>query len=129
MAIPSYAVSDGLVRLLYARFDIDEYILYMSTKKWSDMICENCLIDCKEKDFLMGNKTCYRCVYNKKKEKTKISKKNKHCCRICQNEIINSEQNTRKVFCSQNCYLIGQRDMCRHHWTRILRKEVPLYLE
>jgi len=128
MAIPSYAIDNGLVCLLYAQFDIDEYILYMSTKKWSDMICEECLIDCKEKDFLMGNKCCYRCVYNKKKGKEKRKKTPISYCRICHKEIINSEddKNPRKVFCSDDCYVIGQKEMCTQHWTRTFRKEFPL---
>ena len=130
MAIPSYAIDNGLICLLCARFDFVEYILYMSTKKWSYMICPECLKECDRKDFLMGNKTCYRCVYQKKKGKTKSKEIKKIYCRICESEIIidkSTKQRHRTIFCSEACYIIGRKNQCRDHWTRKLREVVPLY--
>ncbi len=102
----------------------------MSTKKWSDMICQECLKNYDVKDFLMGNKTCFRCVYQKKKGKVKLEEIKKIYCRICDSEILIdnlNKQRHRTIFCSETCYIIGRKIQCRDHWTRKLRNTVPLY--
>jgi hypothetical protein len=103
----------------------------MSIKKWSAMICSECLNDCDNKDFIFGSKICYKCIYRKKTKNLKKQILEKIYCRTCHNEILRDEvnrKNNRTIFCSKDCYEVGQKFKCNNHWTRKLRKEFPLFL-
>jgi hypothetical protein len=94
------------------------------------MICEECLNEYPVKDFLMASKSCFRCVYKKKKGNKKTKEKEKVYCKVCESEIRSDklpEHRYRSVFCSESCYAIGQQLHCREHWTRKLRKQCQLY--
>ena len=49
------------------------------------MICDCCNVDYPEKDFFLGQKICYRCVYKDKMEKKRKKGKEKVYCRVCKN--------------------------------------------
>ncbi len=94
------------------------------------MICEECLNNRDDKDFISNQKICYKCIYNNKLNKSKKNKKEVNKCRICGNKIIYDEsikQRHRTTFCSEQCAIQGHKDHCKNYWTRKLKAEVPLY--
>jgi hypothetical protein len=87
-----------------------------------DMICERCFQQKEDKDFLLGNDKCYKCVYEMKTQNKNIDKKNN--CKICKKEILKSEyykKKPRSSFCSEECAKIGHNEVVNNYWTRRLR--------
>lgn len=91
------------------------------------MICLVCKRDFPDRDFMNNTSICYRCVY-----KSKICKKNfpkievKTTCRECGKEMPKENKSQRKVYCSDECYMTGNKKKINKHWTKALRKTVPL---
>jgi hypothetical protein len=80
------------------------------------VICLTCCADKNVKDFLMGKKECYKCVYerkiNKENSKPKINK-----CRVCTKNC--SEH--RWVYCSKKCAEIGELKQNREYWFNVIK--------
>jgi len=95
------------------------------------MKCIECKKNLPKNDFMMGKKACYKCVYKFKTQKPpNIKKAPINYCRTCSDEIQfdeNSKKRQRNIFCSNNCALLGQREKSNNHWTRKIRKIIPLY--
>ena len=89
------------------------------------MICDNCKKDRIDKDFIFNQKFCYYCEYQKKRENIpKKQTKRKTLCRTCKKPVIQKKdvkKRQRTVFCSQECALIGHKELNNQHWTRKLR--------
>lgn len=94
------------------------------------MICNCCNKDLIEKDFLLKQTCCFRCVYLKKIKNKKKEKPIKVCvCRNCKREFTKNleiKKRQRTVFCSDACAEIGYKDMKKNHWTRRLRSNFPM---
>lgn len=89
------------------------------------MICGNCKTDRLVNDFINNQKFCYHCEYQIKLEKTlKKRTLKRFFCRICGKEITHIEdlkKRQRTIFCSDECALVGHKEMTKNHWTRQLR--------
>lgn len=95
------------------------------------MICPGCNKECEDRDFLMKQVVCYRCMYRLKTEKDKKTKKErkKIFCRQCDKEILTdkySKKRQRTIYCSQECYTIAHKIMAQNYWTKALREKVQL---
>lgn len=93
----------------------------MSIKKLRFMICETCKKDLDQKDFILRNTSCYRCVY---KEKSKLCPKKKkekaNNCKICGSEIPkNDKKRQRWIYCSSECFEKGHTITMNSHWTKV----------
>jgi hypothetical protein len=86
----------------------------MSIEKWRTMICPECNLERQEKDFLMNQKECYKCSYNKKVEESKRLRNTKYC-QLCGKVITDK---LRKAFCSVSCGNIGHRKLRNERWLR-----------
>lgn len=89
------------------------------------MICRICLVDKKEKDFLLKDDFCYKCSYEMKVKLQKEKSKDKKLCRVCSKTITvceNIKKRQRNIFCSKECALIGHKDANNNHWTRQVRR-------
>ena len=72
------------------------------------MICCQCKEDRNENDFLLENKSCYKCVYKKKLGKIKITRK----CRVC-NELL---AGNKWAYCSDECSSAGWAKQKKDYW-------------
>ena len=96
----------------------------MSSKNWSNMICDICLMDKNKKDFFKGNTSCYSCIY-KKKIKEMNPKTLKNYCRICAKEVFfdkKAKKRQRNVFCSEECAQKGHKELLKNYWTRQVKR-------
>ena len=89
------------------------------------MICSCCKIDKLITDFINNNNICYKCVYQKKLEKTPKKRTRKQIvCRICGDMVSHQEEvkkRQRTVFCSQECAKKGHQEKTSNYWTRTIR--------
>lgn len=90
------------------------------------MICENCKHEREQKDFLLNQPYCCRCMYELKLKayKKRISAEKKlRGCRVCNKELeVNKDlkQRQRDVYCSKECAEKGHKAMRGNYWTRKL---------
>jgi hypothetical protein len=95
-------------------------------KNWSIMICENCKNEREQKDFLLNQPYCCRCMYELKLKayKKRISSEKQHkICRNCNKEFgfdKDLKQRQRDVYCSLECALKGHIEIRNNYWTRKL---------
>src|SRR5690242_13896132 len=82
------------------------------------MICEKCSLDKDEKDFIKGQKECYKCRYKEKLKNCK-SKKRIRLCRECYQPIPKEKNKiSRRVYCSEKCAFIGHKKQNNEFWTK-----------
>ena len=96
----------------------------MSTKIWSIMICEVCLVVREERDFFKESKICYKCIY---KQKLSIANEGKprNYCKVCAKEVFfdkEAKKRQRNVFCSPECAKKGHKQLLKDHWTKQLKR-------
>jgi hypothetical protein len=77
------------------------------------MICNQCLCDCKDKDFYKSD-ICYRCVYKNKKSVISKYLKSFKTCRICKNKVPIGKDK----YCSDNCAHQGKLRKDKEYWIR-----------
>lgn len=78
-------------------------------------ICGRCGECREEKDFLMGDKKCYKCVY-KEKEESGLTKLKKHLCRQCQLVL-----DSARLYCSEECEYLWKKKQKASHWTKLVK--------
>ena len=93
----------------------------MSSKIWSDMICEKCLKEKEQKFFLNGQTCCFSCVYQMKTSKNNKKIVKQKFCRGCKKEMFRDEKSKkrqRNVYCSLECSDRGYKEQRQNYWTR-----------
>ena len=78
------------------------------------MKCKSCKFKKPKKDFLMGNKECYKCVYEKKLKNIKSV----NICRICEKPC----DSHRWVYCSAECSRQGDIQNNKDYWVKLVKK-------
>lgn len=85
------------------------------------MICEECLVDYCEKDFILNSCTCYHCIYRKKLKLITLEKKSEMLeCKACgQYFFIDKSKKIRQrnVYCSKKCAQAAHREQVQNFWT------------
>ncbi len=83
------------------------------------MICDNCKVDKLVNDFLNNSNICYKCIYQKKIEKTGEMRTEKQIpCRNCGKNLImdkNSKKRQRTIFCCHECACWGYRNLTKNY--------------
>jgi predicted nucleic acid-binding Zn ribbon protein len=75
------------------------------------MICNQCLCDCKDKDFYKSD-ICYRCVYKNKRATIAKYVKPFKLCRICKSKVPPGKD----VYCCDECAYQGKQRKDKEYW-------------
>ena len=76
------------------------------------MFCPDCKLYRDEKDFILNQTSCYKCIYEKKTKLEKTLKKLKKC-KIC-NTLLHDVK--KFSYCSEDCAEIGKYKVRRLQW-------------
>jgi len=87
------------------------------------MFCNGCNLEKEERDFLLNQENCYRCVYKSKMKNVKKTAKKKEKCKICGKKIPEHERK-REAYCSAECSKQGHLNSAKNFWTRKMRNKV-----
>ena len=91
--------------------------------------CSQCELNLDERFFIKDQTACFRCVY---REKIKTEKSRRHKCRECDKVFFCKKELKKKqrtVYCSEICAESGYKKQRNSHWTKKLKRKIPLSLQ
>jgi hypothetical protein len=75
------------------------------------MLCITCQNECPDKDFILNQTDCFRCVYKKKCGNNK--KGNLKSCKICKGPL---GTNLKQIYCCPECASKGYDQVRQERW-------------